>query len=326
MNSESKQSDWRTHATVLLPLIAALVLRGVGELFPSDEVWGHMGHSICLSAWPWLFLVAPVWAVLGWRRYGRWTHSMTLNVAVLALAAFPIGFDSGEGQPILVANVNAYTAGRTELAQAMADIGADVVIEVEARAQQIPGMERKAHNFDTQVSRPSHYSAVYCRPEVRCDASITEEFGARGMVMPLALVRVQERVCVMGTHGPPPVPFNISGLIPYMERIAGTISDGRMNQDWGPCLDGDPVIVAGDMNAVPGSWATRPFDGKGLTDPTRWHRLWFTSWPSGGDWVNLPLMQLDHVWVGDVEVGDLRNVRLPGSDHQGLFFRLKSDD
>ncbi len=319
-------TDRTIHLKVLTPLILALVLRGAGELFPSDEVWGHMGHSIGLSAWPWLCLIAPFWALIGWRRYGRWTRSMTLSIVVLPLAGIPFGADSGQGQPVFVANVNAYTAGRADLARALSEVEADVLIEVEARAQQVPGMVRKAHNFDEQVSRPSHYSAVYCRSDVQCDAAITEEFGARGMVMPLALVRVNQAYCLMGTHGPPPVPFNIAGLLPYMERIAGTISDGRMSEDWGPCLKGDPVIVAGDMNAVPGSWATRPFDGKGLSDPTRFSGVFATSWPSGGDWMNLPLMQLDHVWVGAVAVGDVRNIRLPGSDHQGLFFRVRPGD
>jgi len=323
---DSKVSDRKIHLLVLLPFILALLLRGVGELFPPDEVWGHMGHSIGLSAWPWLFLLAPLWALIGRWRFGRWTRSMTVACLALPLAGIPYGPDSGEGRPIFVANVNAYTAGRVDLAQALADVGADVVIEVEARAQQIPGMDRVAHNFDEQVSRPSHYSAVYCRPGVRCEGAITEEFGARGMVMPLALVRVEQEFCLMGTHGPPPVPFNIAGLIPYMERIAGTIDAGRMNSDWGPCLTGDPVIVAGDMNAVPGSWATRPFNGRGLTDPTRFNGVFATSWPSGGDWLNLPLMQLDHVWVGAINVGDVRNVRLPGSDHQGVFFRIKPGD
>ena len=320
---DSSASNLRMHSMVLIPFILAAVFRGLGELFPVDEVWGHMGHSICLSAWPWLFAFAPLWAVVGWRRFGRWTHSMTVACLAAPLAGLPYSPDSGEGRPVLVANVNAYTAGRIDLAEALAELGADVVIEVEARAQQVPGMVRLAHNFDETVSRPSHYTAVYCRPDVACEAGITEEFGARGMVMPLALVRIDSEVCLMGTHGPPPVPFNIAGLIPYMQRIAGTIAGGRMSTDWGPCREGDSVIVAGDMNAVPGSWATRPFNGKGLTDPTRFHRLFATSWPSGGDWMNLPLMQLDHIWVGDVEVGDVRNVRLPGSDHQGVFFRLK---
>ena len=115
---------------------------------------------------------------------------------------------------------------------------------MEARARQIPGLVRKAHNFDTQVSRPSHYTAVYCHPDVSCEAAITEEFGAENMVMPLAMVRLEGPLCVMGTHGPPPVPFNIAGLMPYMERIADHIMDGRMQRDWTVCREGDPVIVA----------------------------------------------------------------------------------
>jgi len=313
----------RVHAVVLSPLVLAAVLRLLGETLPSDEVWGHMAHSVGLSAWPWLCLLTPLWALYVWWRTGRWVWSMGVGLLVLPLAGIPFGADSGQGRSVLVANVNAYTAGRTDLAEAMASVGADVVIEVEARAKQVPGMTRKAHNFDTQVSRPSHYSAVYCREGVVCEAVITEEFGAQNMVMPLAIVRIDGSLCLMGTHGPPPVPFNITGLVPYMERIASHIEDGHLVKSWGPCRQGDPVIVAGDMNAVPGSWATRPFEGKGLSDPTLGHGLFATTWPSGGDWINFPLMQLDHIWVGGVQVGDVRTVRLPGSDHQAWFFRIK---
>ena len=314
------------NAWVLVPLVLAAVLRAVGELFPPDEVWGHMGHAVCLSAWPWLCLFSPIWALLARLRAKRWTWAMWVAMAALPLAGLPFSADSGQGQPVLVANVNAYTAGRQDLAEAMAAVDADVVIEVEARARHIAGMVRVAHNFDVQVSRPSHYSAIYCKPEVSCDGLITEEFGAENMVMPLAMVRLQGDVCLMGTHGPPPVPFNIAGLMPYMERIASSIEDGRMAAAWGPCRQGDAVIVAGDMNAVPGSWATRPFDGRALKDLMAGHGVFATTWPSGGDWINLPLMQLDHIWVGAVQASDPRTLRLPGSDHQGLFFRIRAGE
>jgi hypothetical protein len=316
----------RINTLVLTPLVLAVALRLAGELFPPDQVWGHMGHAIGLSAWPWLCAFSPAWALLARWRAGRWSWAMLVAIGVMPLAGLPFGADSGRGMAVLVANVNAYTVGRADLAETLAETGARVVIEVEARAREIPGLVRVAHNFDLQVSRPSHYSAVYCHPDVRCEAAITEEFGAANMVMPLALVRIEGAVCLMGTHAPPPVPFNIAGLMPYMERIAATIAAGRMVTDWGPCRRGDPVIVAGDMNAVPGSWATRPFEGLGLSDPLAGHGIFATTWPSGGDWINLPLMQLDHLWAGVVGVGDIRLVRLPGSDHQGLFFRLQPDD
>lgn len=316
----------RVNALVLLPLVLAVTMRLVAELFPSDEVWGHMGHSIGLSAWPWLCLFAPLWALIARWRAGVWTWAMWMCVAAAPLAGLPLSSDDGVGQPILVANVNAYIPGRARLAEAMADVNADVVIQVEARVKVIEGMTSVAHNFDEQVSRPSHYSAVFCRAGVTCSGGITEEFGATGMVMPLAMVRLEGGICLMGTHGPPPVPFNIAGLMPYMQRIADSIDDGRMAIDWGPCVKGDPVIVAGDMNAVPGSWATRLFNDKGLDDPLAWRGVFATTWPSGGDWINLPLMQLDHLWVGDVDVGSVRTVRLPGSDHQGIFFRIKRGD
>ena len=99
----------RINLLVLVPLILAIILRLVGELFPSDEVWGHMGHSIGLSAWPWLCLFAPLWALVARWRAGVWTWGMWVSVAALPLAGIPMPSDDGVGQAILVANVNAYT-------------------------------------------------------------------------------------------------------------------------------------------------------------------------------------------------------------------------
>ena len=97
----------RYDALVLLPLVMAVVLRAVGELFP-DEVTGHMAHSIGLSAWPWLCLFAPAWALLARWRVNHWRWPMWLAVSVLPLAGLPFAPDSGEGELVLVANVNAY--------------------------------------------------------------------------------------------------------------------------------------------------------------------------------------------------------------------------
>ena len=235
MKSQTSPSLDRINRWVLFPLVLAVVLRLVGECFPSDEVWGHMGHSIGLSAWPWLCLLAPMWALLARYRAGRWTWSMALAMAVVPLSGIPPLPDSGEGTPVVVANVNAYMSGRSNLAEALAGLNAEVVIQVEARVKTIPGMGIAAHNFDEQVSRPSHYTASFCRDGVSCAASVTEEFGAGTMVMPMAMVRMNGNVCLMGIHGPPPVPFNIEGLLPYMRRIGESIEGGRLREDWGVC-------------------------------------------------------------------------------------------
>ena len=146
----------RINLWVVFPLVPAVLLRLIAELFPPDEVWGHMGHSIGMSAWPWLCLFSPFWALLARWRAGQWTPAMVVALAALPLAGLPILPDSGEGQPVLVANVNAYIPGRTALSEALAESGADVLIQVEARVRTIPGYRAVDHNFDAQVSRPSH--------------------------------------------------------------------------------------------------------------------------------------------------------------------------
>jgi len=226
------------------------------------------------------------------------------------------------GVRILVANVNAYTGHPEGLGDAVAALAPDVFIQVEARSREIPGMRALAHNHDRPMSRPSHATSVFCRPEIQCDSVITEGIGSPSMTMPVGLVRVQESFCLIGLHGPPPVPLDPSGLQPYVDRIAGVISQGRLSEKWGPCLQGDPVVVAGDMNAVPGSWAARTFDGLGLSDELASMGLFAISWPVGGDTLFFPTLQLDHLLTGAVEIDGVRLVQLPGADHRGVYGRV----
>jgi len=240
------------------------------------------------------------------------------------LAGIPVWDGGMPGVRILVANVNAYTGQPEGLGAAVEALNAEVFVQVEARARVVPGMRSVADNFDRPMPSPSHATAVFCRPEVSCEAAVTEEIGSQTMTMPIALVRVAEQFCVLGLHGPPPVPLDPSGLQPYMKRVAEAIDAGRMVRPWGPCLAGDPVVVAGDFNSVPGSWATRHLEGKGLKDLLEHMGLFAISWPVGGDTLNFPTLQLDHLLVGPVQVDGVELVRLPGADHRGVMARVSA--
>lgn len=306
----------------LAPALLAVVLRGLAEAMPSDQTWGHMVHSICLMSAPWLALVTPLVCMrVAW---GSGARRVPFIIGVLALPLIGVpGWDSGKpGVTILVANVNAYTGQPDGLAEAAAELSPDVFVQVEARSRVVPGMTALAQNFDVPMPRPSHATAVFCKPTIACESLVTEEIGSRTKTMPLGLVRVQGQFCLMALHGPPPVPLDASGLQPYMDRVAAAIANGRMSKDWGPCRVGDPVVVAGDMNAVPGSWAARTLRDRGLTDEFRYQGLFAISWPFGGDTLNLPTMQLDHLYSGAVEVDGAKMVSLPGADHRGVWGRI----
>lgn len=312
---------------VLLPLLAGLLCHCVAQVLPADRVWTNALQALLLTAPRWLVLLWPLGALGLVLRRRQVVVPLGLTVAGLALAGLPaLGTvpAEGPGRLLVSANVQAYADDHLALDAALAALHADVVLTVELRAQQVAGMDRVADNYDRPLSRTSHGTAVFCRPELACQAEITREFGSDDSHMPLALVRF-DGVCLLGVHGPPPVPLNATGLAPYMARVAGAITDGRMGRDWGPCRTGDPVIVAGDLNAVPGSGPHRLLRSRGLRDPLQIQGIWAGTWPAGGGWPDLPVLRLDHLLPGAVAVEQVRTLRLPDSDHKALRARVRTD-
>jgi endonuclease/exonuclease/phosphatase (EEP) superfamily protein YafD len=310
----------------LVPALLALVCRVIAELAAPDAVWGHVVHSVGLMAPRWLMAVTPLVCLrVAWLTR-QWRIPMGLGLVALPLAGVPNWMAPGEGTRILAGNVNAYTGSPAGLAAAIASTGVDVVIEVESRSTEIPGYTRVADNFSDKMPRPSYRSAVFCKDGVHCEAAISEQFGSPSSKMPVALVRLHDGVCLLGMHGPPPVPLDASGLLPHMRRIASHLQAGRISKPWGPCQVGDPVVMLGDFNAVPGSWATRELADTGLEDRL-WHwGLFAVSWPFGGDVAVLPALQLDQLWAGPVEVSGIELLRLPGADHRAILATVASRD
>jgi endonuclease/exonuclease/phosphatase (EEP) superfamily protein YafD len=179
-------------------------------------------------------------------------------------------------------------------------------------------MERVADNFDEDLPKPSHGAAVFCRDPGACEALISPEFGAESCGMPMALLRLKASLCVVGVHVPPPVPVCATGVRPYVREIHSHIRDGRIVENWGPCRAGDPVLVAGDFNAVPGSWTLRTLADAGLEAGWDLRGVWGSTWPAGGGWPDFPVLRLDHALSGEVEVHSLGLRNLPGADHKAL--------
>ena len=123
-------------------------------------------------------------------------------------------------------------------------------------------------------------------------------------------------------HAPPQVPKNPTGMVPYIDWLVDHITDGRLSRDLPPCASGQAVIVAGDLNHVPGSWPLKQLLDTGLHDAVGRGGLFALTWPSGGGWLDLPLMRLDHVLHGPIGIRGLDKVRIPGSDHQGWVFSV----
>lgn len=313
--------------TLFAPALLAVACRLLAPLLPDDHVWIHAAKAGFLSAPRWLLLLWGPWGLLlAARDRALLFGAIVLGVFGLATSGRPLRDPEGPGYRIVTSNVNTYGSDDTPdaTALALAALGADVLVAVERRPEQIPGMVRVADDFDDPMPRPSHASAVFCREGFPCEAAVTEQIGSDTMKMPVALVRVKQELCLLGVHAPPPAPYDPSGIGPYIDEVARHLADGRMAMDWGPCRQGDPALVSGDLNAVPLSTAWRTLEGCcGLSTPLLEHGIFAASWPAGGGWPDAPFFSIDHVFAGAVEVSGLRLARIPGTDHKAIVMRAR---
>ena len=305
------------------PALLALACRLFAPLLPDEFVWIHAAKAGLLVAPRWcLALWGPAALLLATRVKGLVPAAVVLGIVGLAAAGRPLTDPPGQGYRIVTSNVNTYGTNDTPNAteDALAALNADVLVTLERRPEQIPGMVRA----DDLMPRPSHGSAVFCRQGFPCEAAVTPQIGSETMKMPVALVRLGGDLCLLGVHAPPPAPYDPSGIGPYIQEIARHLADGRLSEDWGPCRAGDPALVSGDLNAVPLSTAWRTLESCcGLSAPLFEHGVFASSWPSGGGWPNLPFFPIDHVFAGAVEVSGLRLIRVPGTDHKAVSMRAR---
>lgn len=315
----------RALALLLPPLLIGLCF-GLAALLPEDQVWPHAAQAGFLAAPRWILAAWAPWALLvGWRVPRLLPAALVLGSCGLVFSGRPLWEPEGPGWRFVSANVNAFgeDAEPGLLERQLAALEADVLVVIERRPEQIPGMVRVADDFDDPMPRPSHATAIFCREQDLCQAQMTPQIGSKTMKMPVGLVRVGGELCLLGIHAPPPAPYDATGIVPYVEEVARHIDEGRMALDWGPCRAGDPVIAAGDLNGVPWGWAWRTLVARGLSAPLHAHGIFAASWPSGGGWPDAPFFSLDHLFVGQATVSGARLVRLSGADHKAIVYRAR---
>lgn len=302
-----------------LPAGCALLAVGLARLLPEETVWGYALSALLHSAPIWLMAAWPVIALLvAWRTGARLVPMLCACLGLLCMGRPLPGPDGGEGIFVVSANVNAFTGEPEILEAALAELGADAVLMFERRGAEIDGMERVADDFSKTLPRASHHAAAFCRIGADCEGHVTEQIGSKTMAMPFVFVRLDRALCVVGVHAPPPYPRDPTGMTPYVAHLSTLIASGRMRRAQGPCHAGDAALLIGDMNAVPGSTPIRALPALGLTDALAGTGVFGTSWPGGGDWPDLPVLRLDHVFLGAVSVSGLHHITLPGSDHRAI--------
>ena len=202
-----------------------------------------------------------------------------LGMAGVPLSVLHAAEDPGEGTPgleVLAANVNAFSpattdADRLALEAALTADRAAVVLVLEKRPLALPGYVRAADNFDDDLPRASHATAIFCREDVSCAAEVTAEFGSDTSQMPLGWVRVQGAlaapVCLGALHAPPPVPNviwhvaeNGEAMGPFTPaQMSQAIAGGRVTPTslvW--CAGMEGWLVAAEVDALAGQFAPAP--------------------------------------------------------------------
>jgi len=279
-----------------------------------------------------ILLSSGRWSMLIWVGCGLWLvcrSGSRLGGAALGLVGFlGLGWPlspPGEGLLLVVANVQAFADNQEALELRLGEEQADVVLAIEKRAEQIPGLQRVGDNFSEELPLASYGMAFFCREGIRCSAWISSELGKGQCGFPIGLLRLEEEFCVMGAHVPPPVPHCSASIQPYVDWMTRRIDAGRMAINVGPCLKGDPVLAIGDFNAPQGSRTVRQMLAQGLRDAQYRRGIYASTWPAGGGFPNFPVFRLDHVFPGALTLTGVQQFDLPNSDHQALRVWIEVD-
>jgi endonuclease/exonuclease/phosphatase (EEP) superfamily protein YafD len=236
--------------------------------------------------------------------------------ATLRIAAANLAFDNKESA----------AAGRL-----VADLGADVLILLEWTGQNADGhLAEESWNVVLDEPRQSaHGVRILVRPTLEADAELVPSPIDGPCPLPIATARVRFGrgwLGILGIHAPPPIEGCGEMNAPTLTALANLVHDGRLLEDVGALRQGDPVVMAGDFNALPGSVEMAPLRHVGLVDThTRRH------WRPIGTWTpskSVPhLLRIDYVLApSDVPVVGSWTVNLPGSDHRAVIAELAPPD
>jgi endonuclease/exonuclease/phosphatase (EEP) superfamily protein YafD len=213
----------------------------------------------------------------------------------------------------------------------VADLGVDVLILLEWTGLNADGhQDRDSWTvLLDEPSRSAHGVRILARSSLEAQASLVPTPVLGPCPMPIATARVRFGrgwLAILGIHAPPPIDECEETNAPTLTALASIVSHGRLTQDVGVARRGDPVVMAGDFNALPGSKELSPLRYVGLVD-THMSRHWRPI----GTWTpskSVPhLLRIDYVFAPeDVPVIGSWTVNLPGSDHRAVVAELAPPD
>jgi endonuclease/exonuclease/phosphatase (EEP) superfamily protein YafD len=230
---------------------------------------------------------------------------------------------------IAVANLN-FANTAVEAPRVLVDLDADLLLILEWSGH---NLDLKLFDSDwiSELDEPSsgaHGVLILRKRSVVATASLVPTPIAGPCPIPIATARMQvggRWLSILGAHAPPPIEECEDTNGPTLIHLAGLIDSGRMRSDLGECRQGDPVVLAGDLNAYPWSANIRKLRASGLVDAfARRH------WRPTGTWSPYPwflsFARIDYILVAhEAEVQGSWIVNLPGSDHRVVVADLRLD-
>jgi hypothetical protein len=232
---------------------------------------------------------------------------------------------------IAAANLAYFNAESAAVGRRVADLDADVLILLEWTGSNAEGHD-VGRSWDVVLDDPlpgAHGVRILARPSLEADGRLVPAPVVGPCPLPIATARVRFGsgwLAVLGVHAPPPIEACEDTNAPTLDALARLVAGGRLRFDLGAARRGDPVVLAGDFNALPGSKELSPLRHVGLVD-THMKR----HWRPVGTWTptkSIPhLLRIDYVLAPeDIPVVGSWTVNLPGSDHRAVVAELAPVD
>ncbi|MFC1572337.1 endonuclease/exonuclease/phosphatase family protein [Candidatus Eisenbacteria bacterium] len=242
--------------------------------------------------------------------------------------------DPADRSPLRLITANIlYTNDQVaDVTDRLTNLDADLILVLEWTGNNLARQQLTAKSYALHADsrRPGTAgSCILLREGVEAKFEVVASPVAGQCTMPVTTGRIKfgpSWVSVIGVHAPPPRSMCANKNAEFLTAVADWFDDGRLRHDIGEAVAADPVVLLGDLNAIPLSKEISAFRHSGLTDACSVTNLrpLFTWRPR--TWLP-PVARVDYIFLGEqLEAMDAGVFDLPGSDHRLVLADIRRSD
>lgn len=221
-------------------------------------------------------------------------------------------------------NLNFANNKPAAVAELISDSDLDIILLLEYSKSNIDLNAVQQCGYTLAASYPmnSPYGlALLCRKGIQVKAEIHPCPVDTPCPLPFLSARLQTAVgeiSILGIHPPPPISGCGNTTDDVINEFAGYLYQGRLTLSIGQAIQGDPLIIMGDLNATPFNSAVKGLQRKGLSDSYDSY-----NWQIGPTWKPRSyfpaIARIDYILTSDVlKLSRSFTLKIPGSDHHGV--------